>query len=393
MRVGLVLDRFDRRLGGVEQWTAQLADHLLARGCELHVVARSVADSERRPGITAHPLPACSSRMALADAAAEVLKSLRLDVIHDMGLGWYYDLLQPHGGSRFAAARQNVAMSPAWSRLGRRAAQRFLPRYRDFDALCEKQYAMIDTDRSARLVVAISRMVRSDLQEQHGVVSERIRLVHNGVNAARFTPDSRERFRGPVRRRLEIARDEAVFLMVAHNLSLKGMPALIRAAKRLKKTRRPGVIVIVGGKRLPVWRRKASRAGVAGQVRFVGPVDDPAPYYAAADVYVQPTWYDPCSLVLLEALACGLPVITTRFNGAGELIEPGVHGTILDRPDDDAALAKAMREWSNPARWGMTASLCRQRMLAHTFERNVEAIWGLYGEVAGCRGNAARCVA
>ena len=70
MRVGLVLDRFDRRLGGVEQWTAQLADHLLARGHEIHVVAREIAPEEQRPGLVAHPLPSRPTRMAQADEAA-----------------------------------------------------------------------------------------------------------------------------------------------------------------------------------------------------------------------------------------------------------------------------------------------------------------------------------
>ena len=385
MRVGLVLDRFNRRLGGVEQWTAGLADHLLARGYEVHVAARSIAAHERRPGLVAHELPPRPSRVALADAAAELLRPLRLDVIHDMGLGWYYDLLQPHGGARLAAHQQNLALAPAWSRSAKSAAQRLLPRYRDFNSLCEKQYAPLDTDRPARLVVAISEMVRSDLIAHHGVDRSRLRLVYNGVDAERFTPALREVHRRKVRRSLNILGNEAMYLIVAHNLLLKGLPALVRAAARLRKMGQPGVIVVVGGKRLPRWQRQAAQAGIADRIRFVGAVDDPTPYYAAADVYVQPTWYDPCSLVLLEALACGLPVITTRFNGAGELIDPGVHGTILDDPSDDLSLARAMSEWSNPGRRSMAARLARERMLAHTFERNMEEILELYQEVIATR--------
>lgn len=381
MRVGLVLDHFDRRLGGVEQWTGQLVDYLLDHGHELHIVARGVAASERRDGVTAHELPPCPSRLALADAAADVLKRLDLDVIHDMGLGWYYDVLQPHGGSRRAAELQNLALTPKWTHPFRRLVRSRLPRYRDFDRLCEKQYAMVATDRPARIVVAISEMVRADMTRWHGVDPERIRLIPNGVDINRFTPDHRSEHRAAIRRNLGIS-DEPIFLMVAHNLRLKGLPALMRAASRLKQAGEPGVVVVVGGKRLTTWKRRAAWRGLSDRIRFVGAVGDPSPYYAAADVYVQPTWYDPCSLVLLEALACGLPVITTRFNGAGELIHPGVHGTILDDPADDLALATAMAGWSSSRRHNMAKRLCRQRMLAQTFEQNAEQFVALYQEIA-----------
>lgn len=385
MRIGLVLDRFDRRLGGVEQWTAQLADHLLARGQELHVVARSVADRELRPGLAAHLLPAGSSRTGLADAAAEILRGLDLDVIHDMGLGWYCDVLQPHGGSRTAANEQNVRLSSAWLRPIKGLVAPLLPRYREFDALCARQYGLPPADRPGRVVLAISQMVREDLKRHHGLSDKQIRLVYNGVDADRFTPVLRDEHREPVRRRLGVGDAQTLHLIVAHNFVLKGVPALLRAMTLLRSAGHDAVLAIVGGKRTATFERKASRLGIADRVRFVGAVDDPAPYYAAADVYVQPTWYDPCSLVLLEALACGLPVITTLFNGAGELIDPGVHGEVLADPADEVSLAAAMARWSDPARRAAAAPLCRDLMLRHTLDRNVDGIFGVYQEIAARR--------
>jgi len=385
MRIGLVLDRFDRRLGGVEQWTAQLADRLLARGHELHVVARAVAERELRPGIVPHVLPAASSRLALADTAADLLRTLDLDIIHDMGFGWYCDLLQPHGGSRAAANEQNLRLSPTWLRPIKRAVAPLLPRYREFDALCRRQYGPPPVDRPGRVVVAISRMVRDDLKRHHGLPDPQIRLVYNGANTERFTPALRDEHREPIRRRLGLRDDQTLHLIVAHNFVLKGVPALLRAMTLLRGAGHDAVLAVVGGKRTASFERKARRLGIADSVRFVGPVDDPAPYYAAADVYVQPTWYDPCSLVLLEALACGLPVISTRFNGAGELIAPGVHGEILSDPADEVSLAAAMARWGDPARRAAAAPLCRDLMLGHTLDRNVDGIVAVYEEVAARR--------
>lgn len=385
MRIGLVLDRFDRRLGGVEQWTAQLADRLLARGHELHVVARSVADRELRPGLAAHLLPACPSRIALADAAANLLRGLDLDVIHDMGLGWYCDILQPHGGSRTAANGQNLRLSPAWMRPIKRLVVRLLPRYREFDALCARQYGPSPADRAGRVVVAISQMVREDLKRHHGLTDSQIRLVYNGVDVDRFIPALRDEHRESVRRRLGVRDDQTLHLIVAHNLALKGVPALLRAMTLLRSAGHDVALAVVGGKRTASFERKAKRLGVADRVRFVGAVDDPTPYYAAADVYVQPTWYDPCSLVLLEALACGLPVITTLFNGAGELITPGVHGDLLADPADEAPLAAAMAYWSNPDRRAAAAPLCRNLMLRHPLDRNVDGVLAVYEEIVARR--------
>jgi UDP-glucose:(heptosyl)LPS alpha-1,3-glucosyltransferase len=386
MRIGLVLDRFDRRLGGVEQWTAQLADRLLARGHEVHVVAKSVSEREHRPGLTPHVLPRVSSRIALADAAAELLRGLHLDVIHEMGLGWYYDVLQPHGGSRQAANTQNLRLSVSWLRPLKRGAARLLPRYREFEALAARQFGSPPPDRRDRLVVAISRMVREDLKRLQGCDEQRIRLVYNGVDATRFTPALRQRHRGALRESLGVREGQTLYLIVAHNLVLKGVPALLEAMTLLRNAGRDPVLAVVGGKRTAPFERAAQRRGISDAVRFVGAVDDPTPYYAAADVYVQPTWYDPCSLVLLEALACGLPVVTTKFNGAGELITPGVHGDILADPADAITLAAAIDGWANPNRREAASAAARTLMLGNTLDRNVEAILAVYEEIAARRG-------
>lgn len=389
MKIALVLDRFDRRLGGVEQWTAGLADGLLARGHEVHVVARNIAERELRDGLTPHALPSLVSRLKLADAAAERLRSLDVDVIHDMGFGWYCDVLQPHGGSRTAANIQNLNLTPPWARGVKRLASNVLPRYREFAALCELQYATPPSDRPGRLVIAISEMVKADLVRHHRLSPSEIRLVYNGVDTARFSPEFRRRDRERTRQQLQVSPDELLCVIVAHNLELKGVPALLRAVTLLRGAGQKIVLAIVGGKRTSRYERATRKLGIQDCVRFVGAVDDPTPFYAAADVYVQPTWYDPCSLVVLEAMACGLPVVTSRFNGAGELIAPGRSGTILQDPGDEVEIAAAIGAWMPAAARANAGVAARDSMLANTFDRNVESIIDVYVEVLANRG---RCL-
>ncbi len=103
---------------------------------------------------------------------------------------------------------------------------------------------------------------------------------------------------------------------------------------------------------------------------FAGSVDDIRPMYAASDVYVHPTWYDPCSLVVLEALACGLPVITTRFNGVSELITDTLDGFVIDTPRDVSALAERMMQLFDAELRRRMGAEARRLADQHTLERN-----------------------
>ena len=139
-----------------------------------------------------------------------------------------------------------------------------------------------------------------------------------------------------------------MFLIVAHNFALKGVPTLIRAVAELAWEGQPVRLAIAGGRRTGRAARLAKHVGIGDRVELLGSVPDAAPYYAAADVYVQPTFYDPCSLVVLESLAAGVPTVTSRFNGAGELITPGVEGSIVQDPADVGELADCLRLWCDP---------------------------------------------
>lgn len=384
MRIGLVLDRFDPRRGGVEQWTVRFARWLVRAGHDVHIVASSFADDALDPGITAHEIRGSRSRTAFAAAAETRLRALGLDIVHDTGCGWYGDVIQPHGGARRAAFEQNQLLIPRALRPWKRALAHWLPRYREFDRLVARQYA-----DDGRTVIAISKMVARDLARYHGVRPERIRLVYNGVDLDQFSPRNRAHYRRPLREKLGIAEGEILLLIVAHNFALKGVPSLVRATGRLAALGCPVRLAVAGGKRHAAAARLAAREGVADRVSFLGSVDDAAPWYAAADAYVQPTFYDPCSLVVLEAFAAGLPVVTSRFNGAGELLTEGREGYLVDDPANVDELVQRLRPLLEPEireRMGLAA---RQLAEQHSWERNCHEVLNVYHEIARTRRLAA----
>lgn len=388
MKIGIVIEELNPARGGAEQWTWQFVRWLAGAGHETHVVARGFAPGTLLPGLQHHPVSGGDSRLDFAAAAESALRRLDLDVIHDMGCGSYCDIFQPHGGARGAAFRQNLLLAPAWLRPIKARWARYLPRYREFAALAERQYAP-----DGRLVIALSKMVAADLAQCHQVASSQIRLIYNGVDTERFSPARRSVERAPRRAELGVRADETLFLIVAHNFALKGVPTLIRAIGELAREGKAVRLVVAGGKRIGAAARLARRAGVADRVCFLGSVSDAAPYYAAADVYVQPTFYDPCSLVLLEALAAGLPVVTSRYNGAGELITPGVEGALVADPSDVGELTGQLRGYCDPAVRERAGTAARRLALAHDWEQNCREIVQVYQEVAARRAGARQAAA
>lgn len=384
MHIGIVIAELDRQCGGMGHWCWQFVAALAQRGHAVHVVARRFGDGPLPASVTRHIVPVSHSRMLFAQAAAVYLERLELDVVHDMGAGWHCDIFQPHGGSHNAWQVRRLDMYSAWLRALKRPIDALLPRQRDFLRHCRRQFALPHSLH--KTFVAMSQTVANDFLRFHGIRPEQIAVVHNGVDCRRFSPAHRTLYRETVRRKLGIDDEAVLLLLAAHNLRLKGVPELLRLAGRLASNGRPVRVVVAGGKRLARWRRAAARLGLADRATFVGAVDDPVPYYAAADAYVHPTYYDPCSLVLLEASASGLPIVTTRrHNGAAELFRDGDEILTVADPRDAAALYERVDALFDPRVRAVLGAAARRVAMRHPFERNVADILRLYERPVGRR--------
>ena len=374
MKIALVLESFDPERGGLENWTWQFARRLAGRGHEVHVVAFEFHPGAASDGIIAHRLEMPRSRLDRAALLAAQLPAMRFDLVHDMGIGWAADIIHPHAGSTKALWEHNLLRIPKWRQI------RFWreKRYRELAELERRQHT-----NSTATIVAVSRMVARHFELFHHLPAARMRVIYNGVDVEKFTPLHREKYRDATRRELGLG-EEVVFLMLAHNLLLKNAEATIRAAAKLAAAGATLRVVIAGGKKPERFVRLAEKLGIARAVTFLGLVD-PVPYYAAADVFVHPTWYDPCSLVTLEASSCGLPVITSRFNGAAEFMTDGKEGFVLSDPADVATLAARMEELLEPAHREKMGGASRALAMQHTFEQQTTQFLELYQEIVATR--------
>jgi len=182
--------------------------------------------------------------------------------------------------------------------------------------------------RTHRAIVALTSAEAELLVETYGRVRAPIHVIPNGVDVERFRPpDAAER--SQARSALGIDDERTVAVFVGHEYERKGLPLVIEGLRRAA-----GVTLVVVGGSPDMIRHAESEArelGVADRVRFVGTHDDPVPFLWAADTLVLPSAYEANALVLLEALACGLPVVATRVGFAPDLVRDGENGHLVDR--------------------------------------------------------------
>jgi UDP-glucose:(heptosyl)LPS alpha-1,3-glucosyltransferase len=382
VRIGLVIESFDPRRGGAESWTHRHALNLLARGFEVHVIAQDFPAEAAALPIIRHRLERISTPLGRAEAAEAKLRTLKLDLIHDMGIGWHCDIFQPHAGCWTALAQQKLLFTPWWLGALKRYVDPWLPRYRQLQLLVRRQ-AVADH----QILLALSQKVADEFQEHHHVPPRRIRVVYNGVDVHKYSPQRREEFRQATRKGLGLAGDVVLALAVAHNYQLKGVPTLLRALEILAPKRLPLHVAVVGGKRFKLWQRWVNARRLP--VTFVGPQLDTVPFYAAADMLVHPSFYDSCSLVLLEAAASGLPLLVSKENGAAELLRDGVEGLLLADPADAESLAAQMEIMLDASLRERMGAAARRLAVDHTLERNFEEIISIYRQAAQSRRLAA----
>jgi UDP-glucose:(heptosyl)LPS alpha-1,3-glucosyltransferase len=189
-----------------------------------------------------------------------------------------------------------------------------------------------------RAVICNSKMVRDEIHERFGVNLEKLPVVYNAVDSDVFSPELRLH-RAAVRQKLGVPESATVFLLVGSGYARKGVATAIRALATLAGD--TYLFVVGRDKSRRRYKRLAQQLGIANRVALLGVQDDPRPFYGAADAFILPTLYDPCPHAALEAMACGLPVVTSTKCGAAELVLEHDAGLVCAAGDVDA-LARHM---------------------------------------------------
>jgi UDP-glucose:(heptosyl)LPS alpha-1,3-glucosyltransferase len=372
--------------GGCEHYITDLAHYLTREGHAVHLYACRWDAAALPPTVHYHRIPAPTGPRFLrpwvfAAACAEALSRQQHDVSMGFDKTWGQDILYPQGGLHVASAHHNVLKyRPGISRAIASLIRMIDPAKRSFARLERKQY--LEDSRST--IVVNSQMVRRHFEQYYDVDPSRIVVVPSAIDSNRFHAEDRLRIRDAERTAWGLTASDRVALFVAMNYRLKGIEPLLYAMSCFPESS-PTRLAIVGNARFQKWERLAKSLGIADRVRFLGFRKDTRDAYFASDYLVHPTFYDPCSLVALEALACGLPVITSRYNGASELIESGREGFVIDDPHQYHLLADCMEQLENPKTLNDCISHARKASRRWSFDLHFGQLMQLFRRISESR--------
>ncbi len=317
----------------------ECANFLHERGHETHVFATDWDVASMRPGIVRHPVPVAfrPSFFGLLGFAKNVRRELRRSRVTPEGLGTF-GVQSPPGGVMWVQS-----VHRAWLDICRenrdfrgRLKQRLNPIHPVTVALERYHFG----GRRYKKLIALTPEVRGDLIRLYGVPADDIVTIPNGFSRTEFNVPMRRQLRAAMRKKLGCADDEKVVVFVANELERKGFAPLLRAIVSLNDPRLR--LLAVGRLNPNTYANEIERSGMSGRVRFTGPSSEVATFYAASDVFALPTQYEAWGLVIVEAMACGLPVLTSRLAGAAVAVREGETGELLDDPRDVREIASKL---------------------------------------------------
>lgn len=325
------------RRAGVERVMVECLNFLAARGHDTHALASEWDRAALRPEVVCHQVPArallSAGRVArFRRESSRALDTLKPDVTASFGV---------------AAAPGSVvwmqSVHAAWLEVSRRTRttrERLRQSLNPFHPMILRAEKQMLRAREYRRLIALTPEVRDDLVRFYGVPAGDVEVLPNGFSPAEFNPQDRRRDREAVRGQLGIPREATVVLFVANEAGRKGLPQLLRAVSRLRDK---SLHVLAVGRFDPAPSVKvAALLGLGDRTHFHGASAQVARFYAAADVFALPTQYEAWGLVIVEAMACGLPVLTSKLAGAAVAVQEGWTGELLDDPRDETEIASKL---------------------------------------------------
>ena len=391
MRLAVVSPFVDRR-HGTERALAELLERLASEyGCEMHLYAQRVDDlavAERQPAGTEqsgaifwHRVPSIRGPHVVQFVAWVMLQGLlrRWDTIfggisYDLVLSPGINCLQPDVVIVHALFHrlQELAREDRNAQLEKGSFFRQLHR-RVYYALLTRMERRIYADEKVSLA-AVSQLTAGLLNEYFHLKD--VCLIPNGVDTAHFSPAARLARRAEARKRRGFRDEDFVLLLIGNDWRVKGLPVILDAIAALPAV--PVRLLVAGSDAAESFRARAIQLGVQDRCLWELPGPDVVDFYAAADVYVSPSREDSFGLPVAEAMACGLPVITSLFAGVADYIEDGLDGFALREPRDAKTLRQLIeRLQREPDLRRNLGEAAAKKAMEWDWDRSAEKLWEL----------------
>ncbi|HUL33972.1 MAG TPA: glycosyltransferase family 4 protein [Candidatus Eisenbacteria bacterium] len=392
MRIAVVSPFLDSRHGTERCIVEQIQHFLRAEKCEVHIYAQSVQDLEVVPW---HG----SKTRAHADGKAIWHRIPTLPGPHLLNFIWWYFANQflRRFHEAFQSVQFDVVFSPGincpdadaivvhivfheFFRLVHSGLRLREATFSTWPVVLHRllYYRLIMflenriyRNRKVRLA-AVSRLTATELAT-HFERSD-VAVIPNAVDLARFNPSDRRSRRKAVRGELQLAENEFVLLLVGNDWKKKGISALLDALGAIPEI--PWRLIVVGRDDRTPYLKRIRALNLQDRILFLNPSSDILKFYAAADVYAGPSLHDSFALPPLEAMACGLPVITSSQNGGSQIITEGLDGFVLPNPEDSRALARLLvRLYAEPGFRQQMGENAAHTAESFTWQRNARETW------------------
>lgn len=362
MKIALVRKDFSPRGGGGEKYSVDLARALRDCGHEVHVFAHR---HEPLKGISLHtvavPLkPFGLQNWTFAQNVRSALSGNDFDIVNGLSQIYPQDIYRLGDGvhKHWLTVRRTRIFSQIYDKVS--------PRHRLLLHLEKKIFSPGNFKR----IITNSELCKQHAIHYYKVPQQLVDVIFCGVDFAIFNSSVRKEG-AQLRISLGIDKEAIVVLFVGTNYERKGLDTLLQAISRLRYKEKYRLLV-VGKGNISRYQRLARRLGLQESTIFCGFQEQIPPFYGAADIFVLPSYYDPFGNVCLEAMACGLPVITTRETGVSELMAHGRSGFIMDHPGNASTLANWLAALEDPDLRRSVGSEAQEQASFLTIERNVE---------------------
>lgn len=377
LRIAVLNRIFSPTAGGAERYSMALVEQLAARH-EIHVFAQSI--EHRWPGVTYHRISAPIKKPRWINqlwyAMATWWATRRgFDVVHSHENTWHGQVQTQH----VLPVRYNLFHGRSgWRLLRRRLQVLTSPRLWTYLALERARFA----PQAGRCIVVTSSSLCEKMAQTFPASAALLRVLTPGIAELSGAPSAAQQL--AARAQLGLPAAGHGILLVANDYRKKGLDALLGALRRLPPDY--WLAVVGNAAQIARYQRLAGDEGVAERVTFLGPLADVAPAYTAVDCLAHPTLEDTFAMVVLEAMAHGLPVLVSaeRYCGIAGALQDGHDALILSEPRDAAALAQALqRLFQEP---GLQQGLRAQALLfarQHLWSELAAQQEALYFSVAG----------
>ncbi|MES4615216.1 MAG: glycosyltransferase family 4 protein [Ewingella sp.] len=369
-RLALVRQKY-RPDGGAERFVSRALEALEDQDLDLSVITREW-QGDVNPNWHIHlcdPMKwgRVSRERGFANAARKIWQQEKFDIVQSHERIPGCDIYRAGDGVHRRWLLQRSRLLPAW-----RGKRLLTDRFHSYVMRAEREMYAAPELKS---VICNAQMIKNEIMADFGLPDEKITVIYNAINNQKFLPAT-EALRHQLRQQFNIPQQAHCLIFVGSGFERKGLEAAIRAVAATNS-----ILLVVGqDKDEKRYRGLAQSLGCEQRIRFMGVQKQTLPFYQAADALLLPTLYDPFPNVILEAMSCGLPVITSQTCGGAEFIQQGVNGFVFDALDI-ASLAESIRELPVVALGSDMAAAARARIIEETPARLSGQLLDLYTKI------------